>query len=140
MTSELLNGAIIRSIPWVDRLAISISTLCIIHCLFSPLLLLALPVLMPTFLGGETLHFWLVLAIIPSSIFALGMGCKQHKRTQFLFLGFIGLSFLLLGIASEVLGLEHIWERIFTVAGGMLMGLAHVRNFKLCRDTTDCSC
>ena len=120
-----------RSVPWVDRFSITLSTLCIMHCLLLPLLLIGLPSLAQTFLSNEALHLALVYAVIPSSLFALGMGCRQHQRSFFLVIGLLGLGFLLFGIAVEPIGIDHLWEKVFTVVGALLIAFAHVRNFCL---------
>ncbi len=47
----------------LDRAAISASMLCMIHCLATPVLLIALPVLSSTFMADEEFHrFILMLA------------------------------------------------------------------------------
>ena len=140
MTIELTNGAIGRTVPLVDRFAIGLSALCVAHCLFMPLLLLALPSLTASILGGETMHLWLVYTVIPSSVFALSMGCKLHQRGVFMIIGLLGLSLLVVGLAVETLGLDHIWEKVFTVSGALVIAFAHVRNFQQCRESKKCNC
>jgi hypothetical protein len=63
-----------------DKIAISLSTLCVIHCLSLPLLVALLPSFTVLSLHGEAFHFWMVVAVIPISLFALQMGCKKHKK------------------------------------------------------------
>lgn len=140
MTDSELNTTMKRSISWVDRFAIGVSALCVLHCLVTPLLILALPSLASSIIAGESLHIWLVYAVIPSSVFALTLGCKQHKRRLFMVLGGIGLVSLLLGVNVEALGLDHHWEQIFTIAGASLVALAHALNFRQCRLARDCCC
>lgn len=145
MQTDPLNKAMIRSVSFVDRFAIGVSALCIAHCLIMPILLVALPVLGSSILGSEAVHLSLVYAVIPSSIFALSIGCTQHKRASFLLLGIFGLVFLVLGISVELIELDHEWETPFTVVGALLIVYAHVRNFQQCRKakasaSSDCKC
>lgn len=140
MSTEVANGAMIRSVPLVDRFAIGLSALCVVHCLLMPVLVVVSPHLAKSLIGSEALHLWLVYAVIPSSLFALTMGCTQHRRGLLILIGGIGLSFLGLGIAIESTGLSHVWEQIFTVSGAILIAFAHVRNFKHCRQLADCGC
>lgn len=140
MTTLTLNGAITRSVPLVDRFAISLSILCLVHCLLLPVLFVMLPSLGTSLLGSESMHTWLVYAVIPSSLFALGMGCRKHRRGSFILLGMIGLGFLLLGIAIEEVSLSEIWEKLFTVFGALLIAFAHFRNYQLCRASKSCGC
>ena len=60
---------------WADKLAISASTVCAIHCLGLPVALVAFPAIGGTFLGDEAFHFWLIWAVVPMSLFSLSLGC-----------------------------------------------------------------
>lgn len=116
-----------------DKLAIGLSALCAIHCLVLPLLLVMIPSLVSLNLHDEAFHFWLAMAIFPSSIFALTLGCRKHKRYQLLVIGGIGLMSLMLAL---VLGESHIsefGEKALTLLGGGFVALAHWLNYSMCR-------
>jgi len=49
----------------------------------------------------------MLVAVIPCSIYALFLGCKEHNRRQLVFLTFIGLAMLFLAL---LLGEERIGE------------------------------
>ena len=140
MMTDTVSGAILRSAPWVDRFSISLSALCVMHCLLMPLLLISLPSLAQTFISSEAVHLSLIYAVIPSSLFALGLGCKQHGRRLFLVIGIIGLGFLLLAVAVESMAIDHLWEKVFTVIGALFIAIAHMRNFQNCRNSNNCDC
>ena len=129
-----------RSIPWVDHVAIGVSLLCLAHCLLTPILLIALPSINTTLMAGESVHLWLVYIVIPCSLFALGMGCKQHRHWSFIVIGLCGVSFLILGACVDLIGLKHAWEKVFTVLGTLLIGFAHIRNFQMCHTSKNCLC
>ena len=125
-----------------DKLAIGLSVACAIHCLFLPLMVLTLPSIAALNLDNEAFHMWMVVAVIPCSIYALFLGCKEHSRYQLVFLAFSGLVMLVLAL---VLGEEQIGEageKIMTVAGAALIALGQWLNFRLCRatDHKDCGC
>lgn len=123
-----------------DKLAISLSFLCTLHCLVLPLVLVLLPSLAILPFENEIFHQGLLIAVIPISIFALTMGCKKHKRYRLLLLGGLGLCFL---IASAILGhdaLGETWEKILTVIGASLIALGHVLNYRLCQTQDNCGC
>ena len=122
-----------------DKLAISLSLLCVIHCLALPLLLVLLPSTVALQLDNEAFHLWMVLAVIPSSLYALTMGCKQHRRYQFLAFGATGLFFLSLAIIGEGT-IGESWEKILTVLGSICIAYGHIRNFRLCQQTKECPC
>ena len=124
-----------------DVLAISLSLLCTIHCLALPLAVVLLPSLAVLPLDDEAFHFWMVIAVLPTSAYALTMGCRKHKHYHLLFLGGIGLAVL---IASAFLGhdlLGEEWEKILTVAGASIIALGHLLNYRLCQHQEEkCQC
>lgn len=123
-----------------DKLAIGLSLTCAIHCAFLPFILIGLPSVAALNLDNEAFHLWMVIAVIPTSVYALFMGCKQHKRYQLLKYGVVGLSLLILAVAlgEEVIG--EVWEKLLTVAGAILVAYGHYRNFRLCQIQENCQC
>lgn len=125
-----------------DKLAISLSLLCAIHCLALPLLLIWLPSLALLNLDNEAFHLWMVIAVIPSSIYALTVGCKQHKRFPILLLGILGLAILISALFfGEQFGESG--ETILTLLGAAIVSSSHWFNFRLCRDpknSDNCHC
>lgn len=115
-----------------DKAAISLSLLCTIHCLVLPFVTLMLPSLTFGFFGEESFHIWMLVAVIPTSIIALSMGCRKHKGYQLLLIGGLGLTFL---IAGAFVGhdLGEIWEKAFTVIGAALIAIGHIWNYRLCQ-------
>lgn len=112
----------------LDRWAIVISGLCVIHCLAIPLTLIALPALSQGLADEQTLTHWLLLAIaVPISVWALWSGHRQHPSKLTLGLGVAGLLLLTLGV-SHLLG--HELEIPLTVAGGVGLIAAHWRNMR----------
>lgn len=125
-----------------DKFAIALSLVCLIHCLVTPLLLIAIPSLASLMLDNEAFHFWMVVAVIPTSIYALTLGCKKHKRYRLLLLGGIGLALLLVAVTLGEVLLGEIGEKILTVVGVGFLLLGHVQNYQLCRanKSTGCAC
>ena len=123
---------------FVDKVSISLSVLCAIHCLATPLIVVFLPSLAGLPLHDEAFHLWLVIAILPLSAFALTLGCKKHKRSRVLILGGIGLFVL---IMTVILGHERLgenWEKILTLLGASLVALGHILNYRLCQTLDKC--
>ena len=119
----------------LDHTAIGLSALCALHCLAMPVAMVLLPSL--TFLpfADEHFHLALVFVVLPTSLFALFMGCRRHRRIRVLVWGGSGVA-VLLGTAivgHEVLGAS--WERILTVFGASLVVVGHLQNFSLCRSS-----
>lgn len=116
-----------------DKTAISLSLLCTFHCLATPLLIALLPVLSGLSLENEAFHLWMVVIVLPISLYALTMGCKKHQRKQVLVVGGIGLFILVMTVilGHEILG--DVWEKILTVLGSGFVSVAHIRNYRLCQ-------
>ncbi|WOO41229.1 MerC domain-containing protein [Rubellicoccus peritrichatus] len=148
-----------RSHGWLDSLAISISMICAVHCLLTPILVVALPILATTFWVHEDFHMWMILLVVPTTSVAVFMGCRKHKDKAVFILSIIGLS-LLVSIAiyetvfhsglalqeqahcancAEISDGSPLTASIFVnVLGGILLASAHARNYLLCRQS-DCS-
>ena len=126
-------NAISKYTPSLDKLAVSASALCAIHCLSLPLLLTVFPAIGATIFGQESFHELLLWLVIPTSIVALTLGCQQHKDTLVLVLGLTGLAIL---IAAATLGHDVLGEggeRIATLVGASAIATGHFRNYTLCR-------
>lgn len=112
----------------LDRWAIVISGLCVIHCLAIPLTIVLLPTISGPLAEQQTLTHWLLLAVaLPVSALALGAGYRQHGGLGNLVLGAVGLILLTVGV-SHWLGEQ--FEVPCTVAGGLLLIVAHLRNLR----------
>ena len=123
-----------------DKLAIGLSLMCAIHCLAITSLLALLPSMVALPLENEAFHLWMVVAVIPSSFYALTLGCKQHKRYRLVILGSIGLALLVLAV---VLGEELIGEageKMLTVFGACFVAAGHWFNFRLCQAQEHIDC
>ena len=125
-----------------DKMAIGLSIACAIHCLFLPVVILMLPSIAALNLDNEAFHLWMVIAVIPCSIYALSLGCKQHSRYQFMSWGFAGLAMLVLALALGEARIGESGEKILTVLGAGCVAVAHWLNFRLCRaqEHKDCAC
>jgi len=130
---------------YTDKLAIGLSLLCTIHCLAFPLLMVLLPSIAALQLNDEAFHLWMVFAVIPTSAYALTMGCKQHKRYHLLIFGLLGVFFLVLAILSGETFLTNyfdgeLMEKVFTCIGAGFVAYGHYRNYRLCKKQDDCEC
>ncbi len=125
---------------FTDKAAIGLSSLCAIHCLIFPLVLIVFPSFASLPLNNEAFHLWMVLAVIPMCIFALGQGCKHHKQSHLLGLGLIGLACL---VSAVVLG-EHLLgealEKFLTAVGSAILVFGHYKNYRLCKSHDSCAC
>jgi hypothetical protein len=107
----------------LDRIAVGLSGLCVIHCLATAVLL-GLVASAGGFLGSPVIHeVGLTLAMILGSI-ALGKGILEHGFMLPSAIGALGL-----GIMAGALGLPHGGnEPIYTALGVMVLALGHRLN------------
>jgi hypothetical protein len=107
----------------LDRIAMGISGLCLVHCVATAVLL-GLLASAGGFLGSPVIHeVGLTLAMILGSI-ALGKGILEHGFMMPSAIGALGL-----GVMAGALSLPHDGrEPIYTVVGVMILGLGHRLN------------
>ena len=111
-----------------DRIGISLSGLCMVHCLLLPVVLLAVPL----WSTAETLHDWLhpllLVTLLPISLMALVATASkpQAKRVRVLF----GLGLLIIALAS-LFGHDAanpVVETALTLLGSGMLVTGHWRN------------
>jgi hypothetical protein len=107
----------------LDRLAMGLSGLCLVHCVATAVLL-ALVSAAGGILGAPIIHeVGLTLAMILGSI-ALGRGIVQHGFMMPSAIGALGL-----GVMAGALSLPHNGtEALYTVVGVMILALGHRLN------------
>ncbi|MEM9620850.1 MAG: MerC domain-containing protein [Pseudomonadota bacterium] len=119
----------IRTPKGLDRFAIVLSGVCLLHCLLVPLALFLGPLLGGWLSDSETTVHWVLLAFaVPSSAIALGRGYVKHRNKTIVILGAAGLVGMFFGV-SHLWGPTH--EVILTTAGVTLLLIAHTRNVLL---------
>lgn len=105
----------------LDRTAITVSTLCVIHCLLLPVLATLLP-LLGWLSEAEWLHRALVLMALPISILALLPPINHRGAVSLRLMALFGGVMLVLGAFVEAL---HDHETILTVGGAIMIAGAH---------------
>ena len=117
-----------------DKIAISFSVVCALHCLLLPIAVIFLPAISATFLGSEDFHKTLLYFVIPSSIIALSLGCKMHGKYEVYSYGFFGIGALLFASFFGHNYLGEVGEIFLTLIGAGIVSLGHYKNQKLCAD------
>ncbi|CAA0090005.1 Uncharacterised protein [Zhongshania aliphaticivorans] len=123
----------------IDKAAISLSVLCGIHCLILPVALVILPVLTTNIVADQHFHQWLLLAVLPTSLIALTMGCRQHLKMSVMVIGILGLTILSFTAfwGHDLFG--ETGEKIASLFGALLITIGHIRNHNLC-NSLRCHC
>ncbi len=119
-----------------DKIAVTLSMLCILQCLFLPILVTMIPFLDIWWLSDHFLHPFLLLIVIPLTLLTLLPGYFQHKNAQPLTMAAPALALLVIGAFIP----ESTGEKMLTVAGALILAAAHVRNILLNRKYQLASC
>ena len=117
---------------FLDRLSISFSAICVVHCVFLPLILAIFPPIAIISVDEQVFHEVLIWFVFPSSMIAAYLGCSRHKDRMVL-LG-IGLGLVILILTAifghEILG--ETGERVTMFVAATILACSHWRNFLLC--------
>ena len=122
-------GAWRRAVPahWFDGLAISLSAVCVVHCLALPIVIALLPALSQWLQLPEAIHAWLLACAIPISITVLGRSAHRHRAARgTLLLGIAGLSLM----GGALLAPSEVLETAISVSGAVLLASAHILNWR----------
>ena len=139
---------------WLDSLAISMSVICAIHCLLTPVLIVLFPILATTFLVNQNFHLWMLFFVLPTTSLAIFLGCRKHRDAFVVGLSAFGLVCLCSVLVYESFfhfnqvlqhstacakcstgGFKSFFSAttLVNLSGGLLLASAHVRNYYLCR-------
>ena len=123
----------------VDGIAISLSFLCALHCLFVPSFIILAPSFLSISFNNEFIHYLILVLAVPISVFALSIGYKNHKNPSIFVIGFLGLSILLFALFYGNALFGEPGEKGMTLLGSIIVVSAHFRNLKVCKKL-DCEC
>lgn len=112
-----------------DRIGISASLLCVLHCLLTPFLILLMPVL-GEWTSHTTFHSLIVFIVVPVAVWALWNGYRAHRLKRVIVLGTLGLA--LLCVAMVVPNPQY--ETVFMIVAGLTLASAHLSNIRACQN------
>ncbi len=118
---------------FTDKASISLSFVCVLHCLALPIFLILFPSFAVVVLDHESFHQWILFGILPLSVIALVIGFMHHHNYSVIFISIIGLMIL---IGTSVMGhdlLGEIGEVMLTLLGSSIIAFGHFRNSRLRR-------
>ena len=123
-----------------DKTAISLSALCLVHCLLVPSFLVFLSGYISLSYNNELIHYAILFIAIPVSIHALIAGVKNHNSYTYLYVGLLGILTLILAVTLGVQMWGEAGEKILTTVGALLVAISHFKNYRLCREVECDSC
>lgn len=123
-----------------DKTAISLSALCLAHCLLVPSFLVFLSGYVSLSYNNELIHYALLLIAIPVSLYALITGVRNHKSYTYLYAGLVGITALILAVTLGAQIWGETGEKALTTIGAILVAISHFKNYRLCREVECDNC
>ena len=117
----------------LDKSAIGLSVLCLLHWLALPLALVTSFSFSALWVADESFHQLLVFLVLPTSFLALALGCKKHRTWVVPAWGMCGITLLIIAALFGHDWVGEIGEKLLTFIGSILVMVGHVLNFRLCR-------
>jgi len=122
---------------WADRLGVWTSSLCVVHCVLTPVLISSSAVLAHFLPAEEKVHRSLALLVALFGAIALLVGFRKHGRRRILILMSAGLGCIAAAAWFGDKLPSHAYEVAITMVGSALMITAHRFNHTFCRS---CEC
>ena len=116
-----------------DKLEMTLSLGCLVHCLYMPSFLILTSGFFSLSLDNEFIHKFIVFLAVPTSIFALTVGYRNHKTTSFLPCGILGLLMLVSAVMLGEAALGELGEKGLTMFGAILVAILISKTIKSVR-------
>ena len=122
-----------------DKLSITLSLACMIHCLLMPSFLILTSGFLALSIDNELIHRVFLIIVLPVSLYALITGYQNHKILSYLYLGISGLWLLFFAVffGEDVFG--EFTEKSLTLIGSIIVATSHYKNYKACKELA-CEC
>lgn len=119
----------------LDRIGITATSLCALHCILLPVLLPALPLLGLSFLADHAWeHVFLIITAVLGTVALFSGFKKYHRRLYPFYLLFLGV-----GIYWIKHDFSEAIQPYFIIIGASLIVAAHIINLKLCNSCKQCT-
>ena len=122
-----------------DKLSITLSLACMIHCLLMPSFLILTSGFLALSIDNEIIHRVFLIIVLPVSLYALITGYQNHKILSYLYLGISGLWLLFFAVFFGEGVFGEFTEKSLTLIGSMIVASSHYKNYKACKELA-CEC
>lgn len=113
-----------------DIFGATISGLCIVHCMLTPVLLvMGISIAGLSFLESEWIHQLLAVPMVLLLVWSISQGWSIHRQRQPVIFGLTGLLLLAASLTTT-----DTLETCLAVSAGIILILAHLLNRKLIRN------
>lgn len=113
----------------IDKIGICASSLCLIHCFFTALMIIGFPALNLSVLGHEVIHEIFAIVVVTTAMIAVYPLCRKHEHKDIIILAVIGTILILSGV------IFHSWPEWIghtaTSLGSLFLISAHYKNIKI---------
>ena len=118
----------------LDKFAVLLSGICILHCLITPIAITLLPIIsLNAFFEDILFHKMMLWLVLPTSCIALIIGCRQHRNWLIAGTGIAGMSILVVIAFFGHDLLSHFGEKVMTMVGGIILAISHILNYQACQ-------
>ena len=122
-----------------DKLSITLSLACMIHCLLMPSFLILTSGFLALSIDNELIHRVFLIIVLPVSLYALITGYQNHKILSYLYLGISGLWLLFFAVFFGEGVFGEFAEKSLTLIGSIIVATSHNKNYKACKELA-CEC
>ncbi len=113
----------------LDHMAITLSGLCLVHCLLLPFIIVGLPLLAQF---NEThFHAQMLIAVVPVSLFAFAIAFRRHRNKAIIAWGVAGIAIMFIGGTVAHANYGNLAETLLTIAGSIVLATSHYFNNRL---------
>ena len=118
----------------LDKFAVFLSGVCVVHCLLTPVLVTLLPIIsLSAFTEDLLFHQMMLWLVLPTSCVALFIGCRKHRNLPILVTGIVGMLMLVV-IAFYGHDVFNNWgEKVATSVAGLVLAFSHILNYRACQ-------
>ena len=134
-----------KSTTWraFDRMGMTLSMACAIHCLAMPMLIPLLPLVANSYLGGETTETVILTITLLIAGPTLLRGYLKHRKFRVPAIFLLGLLFLVLRPGALHHEHAHLHEGeilhfVMAALAGLSLAIGHWVNLKLCKSCPSC--
>lgn len=120
-----------------DLAGVTASTICLIHCLLTPIVISVFPDILPYLPGDASVHRLLAIGVLLFGLIGFLPGFLVHRRKPLLAL--IAAGIMLVLIVAWNGSLNHILELALSVTGSLMLVTAHLLNRSFCRQCRSCA-
>lgn len=111
----------------IEGAAVSVSLLCLVHCLALPFLLLLLPGVIGLFARSAAFHYAALAFVAPAAFAAFWLGYRRHRARRPAILGLAGVGCLIVALLPGIGKGAELW---ITVVGSLSLIAGHTMNWR----------